>query len=307
MNDNIKTDYENGNNATSAKEKNNESNSKIEKKKSNEEQIEESSQSSIYWVTTLSLIANIVLFIAKVVVFILTLSISVVASLIDSALDLVTQIVLYWTQRNIAKTSSKYPVGRTRLEPVSIVGISVLMVMASVMIIREALGELIAQTYTSKFNLGTILTMCSVVVIKFALWLYCRRFTYSPTAMALAEDHMNDVCSNIVAVVCGSIASYFRVVAWLDPVGGIGIAIYIIARWIVIGRTEMQKLVGREASEDMLNEIRIKCDEYHDKMDVDVCRAYHIGRNVLVEVEVIMPKTTTLVEAHDISLDLQKK
>ena len=42
-------------------------------------------------------------------------------------------------------------------------------------------------------------------------------------------------------------------------------------------------------------------------MSVDVLLAYHVGRNVLVEVEVLMDKNTTLEKVHDLSLKLQQK
>ena len=94
---------------------------------------------------------------------------------------------------------------------------------------------------------------------------------------------------------------------FFDAVGGIVISLYIIYSWWSIGKQEMKKLVGRRASDDMLLEIRSLCEEHHENVDVDVLRAYHIGRNILVEVEIIMPKHTTLEIVHDVSLDLQKK
>lgn len=42
-------------------------------------------------------------------------------------------------------------------------------------------------------------------------------------------------------------------------------------------------------------------------MQADIIRAYHFGSNYLVEVEVILPEKMSVREAHDISLDLQKK
>ena len=57
----------------------------------------------------------------------------------------------------------------------------------------------------------------------------------------------------------------------------------------------------------LCSEIRQVCEEHHSKVTMDILRAYHIGRNLLVEVEIIMPEHSTLIEVHDVSLDLQNK
>jgi divalent metal cation (Fe/Co/Zn/Cd) transporter len=42
-------------------------------------------------------------------------------------------------------------------------------------------------------------------------------------------------------------------------------------------------------------------------LKVDTCRAYHSGYNVFVEVDIMLPKEMTLMEAHDIGEELQYK
>ena len=40
-------------------------------------------------------------------------------------------------------------------------------------------------------------------------------------------------------------------------------------------------------------------------MIVDVVRAYHFGPKFLVELEVVLPKDTLLLESHDLGMELQ--
>ena len=44
---------------------------------------------------------------------------------------------------------------------------------------------------------------------------------------------------------------------------------------------------------------------FDKKMIVDVCRAYHFGPKFLVELEVVLPRHTLLLESHDLGMDLQ--
>ncbi|ETO13733.1 hypothetical protein RFI_23635 [Reticulomyxa filosa] len=294
------------------------------------------------WVTSLSLGANILLFIAKAVVFGISLSLSVLASLTDSLLDLVTQVIMFWTERQVRSMSPNYPVvkcankskffgffvilfifvrffffffflnifiimyirirgcmlinqykGKTRLEPVAIMGVSMLMVMISVIVIRESIATLVAQSYDVSLDIYMIVVLTFVI--------------YSPIANALAEDHLNDVCSNSIAIIAVSVASHVHSVPWLDAVGGIVISLYIIIRWLQIARVEIKKLVGKRADDSAIHEIRLVCEQHSADISIDVLRAYHVGRNLLVEIEVVMDRCTTLEYVHDISLGLQKK
>jgi len=54
---------------------------------------------------------------------------------------------------------------------------------------------------------------------KLALYYYCKQFKDSDSIAALAEDHYNDVLSNVAAIVTASIAAHIRKWWWVDPAG----------------------------------------------------------------------------------------
>ena len=60
------------------------------------------------------------------------------------------------------------------------------------------------------------------------------------------------------------------------------------------GRDEVKKLVGRRAPDEYLDGLRLICENHHPHAELDGLRGYHIGRNFLVEVKMIMDKETTL-------------
>jgi len=62
-----------------------------------------------------------------------------------------------------------------------------------------------------------------------------------------------------------------------------------------------------EASQEFIDEVRLLADMHHPLMKADIVRAYHFGNNYLVELEVILPESMRVREAHDISLSLQKR
>lgn len=105
-------------------------------------------------------------------------------------------------------------IGRTRLEPVAIVILSVIMCAASMMVIYNAINTLtndvsfFIETNTTKtlseIDMGVVpvVVMCGTVISKAILFFLCYRVK-TPTMSALSEDHRNDVASNIIALACG--------------------------------------------------------------------------------------------------------
>ena len=113
-------------------------------------------------------------------------------------------------------------------------------------------------------------------------------------------------------------AFYVPEVYYVDGIGAILISLYIVYSWLGVGKEELRKVVGVQADEEKVNEIREICRKYEsqndDKWDndkkysvnLDVLRAYHCGRNLLVEVKIVMPPETSLNVTYDKCLALQQ-
>lgn len=97
------------------------------------------------------------------------------------------------------------------------------------------------------------------IILKFVLWVFCVRLnTVAKSDMldALAEDHLNDVMSNVVAMVTASIA-FNSSAWWADPAGAIFISLVIIYRWIIIIYEQVKKVVGHTAPQSFIDEVMI--------------------------------------------------
>ena len=116
------------------------------------------------------------------------------------------------------------------------------------------------------------------------------------------------VASNGTALVAAIIASEIQKLWYIDSVGGMVISLYIMVSWFRMAKREIGKLIGKRAKKSIVDKLRVACENHDPKnVKLDVIRAYHVGRNVLVEVEVIMDKNTTLERSHDITMALQEK
>lgn len=75
---------------------------------------------------------NVLLLAIKIVAFVVSSSKAVLASLVDSIVDLLSQTVLAYAEKYIMEHSPDYPVGRSRLEALSVIACAFIMSMASV-------------------------------------------------------------------------------------------------------------------------------------------------------------------------------
>jgi len=262
----------------------------------------------------LSLIANVFLCAAKIYALVESRSLAVIASLLDTALDLVSQFLLFFSENNFRRYDNNFPVGKTRLTPVSILICSVLMFAGAVEVIQESIGSLIEKKRELSFDWLTVLILVIAIIAKGALYSLCRYSSVAthPAVETLGDDHRNDVLTNACALVCGWVAFHRPKLWWLDPVGGCVLSLYIAYSWVDSGVSQMNKLVGRKADEEQEKHIKniIVCyeevDEKMKQVKLDWLRAYYLGELVVVELEVIMDANAPLKITHDVSLSLQQ-
>ncbi|KAK9828197.1 hypothetical protein WJX74_002590 [Apatococcus lobatus] len=261
----------------------------------------------------ISLVVNVALFAAKIYAFAVSHSKSVLASCADSLVDIASQLVLALADYKVAKADPKFPVGRSRLEAVGVVSCAVLMSLSTIEVIQSSSMDLVSGLAYGKLpELDMGLMMYSIlgaaVGLKILLYLYCVALkSRSDSMLALAEDHLNDIMSNITAIVCGAIASNYRKVWWLDPTGAVLISLYIIRSWVIICWQQVDKIVGRGAPREFVDNLMSIANSHHEHLSVDCIRAYHFGSRFIVELEVLLPPQMTVEESHDIALFLQHK
>ena len=98
------------------------------------------------WAININVIANIILLAGKIVAAFYSGWLSLIASLVDSALDLLCTLIIWTTNKVVAwrlKTLQRnFPVGRKRLEPLGILVFSIIMVISFVQILQESVEKL---------------------------------------------------------------------------------------------------------------------------------------------------------------------
>uniref|UniRef100_A0A0E0PNL1 Uncharacterized protein n=1 Tax=Oryza rufipogon TaxID=4529 RepID=A0A0E0PNL1_ORYRU len=219
----------------------------------------------------LSNIANMVLFAAKVYASIRSGSLAIIASTLDSLLDLLSGFILWFTAFS-KKTSNpyRYPIGKRRMQP---------------------LGDTFRLTKEQEKWIVDI--MLSVTLVKLLLVVYCRSFT-NEIVKAYAHDHFFDVITYVIGLVAALLANY--------------LVIYTIRTWSMTVLENVHSLVGQSASPEYLQKLTYLCWNHHKAVrHIDTVRAYTFGSHYFVEVDIVLPCDMPLQEAHDIGEAPQEK
>jgi divalent metal cation (Fe/Co/Zn/Cd) transporter len=109
--------------------------------------------------------------------------------------------------------SPDYPVGRSRLEALSVMVCAFIMSFASLEVIQFSLADIVSGLNGTLPQLEVGITLyvilCVGTALKLGLFIYCRYVNLtlkSDMLDALAEDHFNDVLSNSAAMITAAIA-----------------------------------------------------------------------------------------------------
>ncbi|CAM0882940.1 unnamed protein product [Alopecurus aequalis] len=258
----------------------------------------------------LSNFANMVLFAAKVYASYRSGSLAIIASTLDSLLDLLSGFILWFTAFSMQTPNPyRYPIGKKRMQPLGILVFASVMATLGLQIILESTRSLVSDggefNLTNEQEKWVVDIMLSVTLVKLALALYCRTFT-NEIVKAYAQDHIFDVMTNIIGLVAALLANYFE--GWIDPVGAIVLAIYTIRTWSMTVLENVHSLIGQSASPEYLQKLTYLCWNHHKAVrHIDTVRAYTFGSHYFVEVDIVLPCAMPLREAHDIGEALQEK
>ncbi|MBA0600445.1 hypothetical protein Gorai_006632 [Gossypium raimondii] len=279
----------------------------------------------------ISNVANMVLFAAKVYASVWSGSLAIIASTLDSLLDLLSGFILWFTAFSMSTPNPyQYPIGKKRMQPL----VSMLTAPCCKCFFEQPLSDAypdidpmhdthklsfsvwqgmaaILENTDDEFNLTNeqerwvVGIMLGVTLVKLFLVFYCRTFT-NEIVKAYAQDHFFDVITNIIGLIAVLLANYID--DWMDPVGAIILALYTIRTWSMTVLENVNSLVGKSAAPEYLQKLTYLCWNHHKAIrHIDTVRAYTFGSHYFVEVDIVLPANMALQEAHDIGESLQEK
>lgn len=262
-------------------------------------------------VAALSILSNAILVVLKLLVGVLTGSVSILSEAIHSAVDLVASVIAFLSVRTSAKPAdARHPFGHGKYENLSGAIEALLIFIAAIWIIYEAIHKLIAPQPLEKAGIGVTIMLVSAL----ANWMISRRLfkigreTDSIALQADAWHLRTDVYTSLgVMAGLGIIwAGYWLVpnvnLNWVDPVAALCVAVLILkAAWDLTSESVKDLLDARLPDDEeawIINHVK----ELHPLVQgLHDLRTRKGGAMRFVEFHLIVPEKLTVAEAHEIS------
>ena len=262
------------------------------------------------WAININVIANIILLAAKGIAALKSSSLSLIASLLDSALDLLCTAIVWTTNRlvswRLSSLSRKFTVGRRRLEPLGILVFSIIMVISFVQILQESIQKLLPSGghKIATLPVVAIASMAGTVGLKGLIGLGCMRIK-TTQVQALAQDCKTDVYFNTLSLLFPLIGKQAGI-WWLDPLGAALLSVYIIYDWGDTCFENITRLCGLAVDDTVQKKLVYLGYRFSNLVTgFKAITAYHAGDGVWAEYDILLDEKTPLRRTHDIAETLQ--
>ena len=256
----------------------------------------------------LSIVSNSALVAAKLAVGILSGSVSVLSEAIHSATDLIASLIAFFSVRaSDTPPDAEHPYGHGKIEGVSGLVEALLIVIAALYIVYEAIARLLSRHGPSPSVDAGLVIMAISALTNFLLSRHLKRVARETDSLALEADaeHLQADVLTSVGVFVGLALARVTHLAWLDPVAGLCVALLIVHTAYKLTRHSMKPLL--DARLPMEEEERIKNILNHDSrvLGYHKLRTRKSGSQRHADVHVLIDDESTLVEAHNLSEELE--
>lgn len=256
-------------------------------------------------VSAVSIIANTLLSLVKLLAGILAHSQAMISDAIHSASDVFSTIIVILGIRFSAKEADDdHPYGHERMECVAAIILSLVLFVTGLGIGSSAFHTIISEDYVNLHPPGSLALAAALIsiLVKEAMYWYTRHYALSidsPALMADAWHHRSDALSSIGALV-GIVGARYGY-SIMDPLAGFVIFFFIIKAAFDIFRDAMDKMVDHSCDPETERAIYDHVLEHTEVLGIDLLHTRIFGNKIYVDVEISLDGSKPLSEAHEIA------
>ena len=245
----------------------------------------------------------------KFTIGILSGSVAVLASAVDSILDMFVSLFNYYAINNSEKPADEvFNYGRGKIEALASVIEGVIITMSGLFLLYTAIKKYYTNEISSYLSTSLVVMIISLVVT-IALVIYLNKVAKKTNNMVIKADALHyktDVWVN-GAVLFSIIIVYFTGYEIVDIIIGAAISVFIIYSAYELIQEGVLVLLDR-ALDDEISEQIIEIINNQDKVnDYHFLKTRGAGNNNFVDVHIVFDCIITLFEAHRIADIIEDK
>jgi cation diffusion facilitator family transporter len=256
-----------------------------------------------------SLAVVIGLIVFKVVVGVITGSISVIAQAVDSFLDLLAMTITFFAVIIATKPADEnHPFGHGKVENIAAIAQAMLIFTAGGLIIYSAVRRIItgATIELTEAGIGVMLVSIIASIFLSRHLLRVSRATDSIALEASARNIAADVYS-AAGVLVGLVVIRFTGLSIIDPIIALLVSLIILKAAYDVLRKSFGGLIDVKLPEAEENVIRSAIMEHAGELvDFHKLRTRKAGSQRYVDLHLVMPKDISVAEAHQMCDHLEQ-
>jgi len=258
--------------------------------------------------TRASVATAALLILAKLVAWLVTGSISVLASLVDSAMDagasLVNLFAVHWS---LQPADAEHRFGHGKAQPLAALGQSTFIAGSAVFLGLEAIDRMLHPQPVAEIGVGLAVIGIAIAatLALLALQHHVIRRTGSTAIRADALHYATDLASNGATVLALLLAG----LGWhgLDPWFGLGIGAYVLFSALRIAYEAVQLLMDRELPSESREAILTLASAVPRVRGVHGLRSHRSGQTIMIQLHLELDDHLPLIEAHRTALAVEQR
>ncbi|MDQ7045838.1 MAG: cation diffusion facilitator family transporter [Sulfurimonas sp.] len=259
--------------------------------------------------TVISTSVAAVLVVMKMTVGIFSGSIAVLASAIDSMLDLIVSLFNYFALHTAEKDpDDQFHYGRSKIEPLAAVIEGVVISFSALFIFYEALVKIAHPRAMERMNesIGVMIVSFIITAFLVAFLNSVAKKTKNMVIKADALHYRTDLFSNGAVLMALVLISY-TAEELIDPILGISIAIYMIYSAIPIIKEGILMLLDAALENEDLQKIKDVLAAEPIIKDYHYLQTRESGSHIFVSVHAVFNVSISLYDAHIVSDAVEEK
>lgn len=259
------------------------------------------------------IIANVLLFIGKLVIGILSASVAIIADAFNNIGDAGSSVVTMFGFRLAGKHADKeHPMGHGRFEYISAFIVDVLIIFVGVELLKSSVEKIITPE-PADIQTVTLVFLGAAILVKAWLFFFYRKIAKtidSSVIKAASFDSISDVVATTVVLISSLVSKYTNLD--LDGYAGILVAAFIFYTGIKASKETIDLLLGGSPDKEILKNIKDFVKDYPDVIGIHdvMVHDYGPGRQI-VSFHAEVSAKSDFSYVHDIidniERDMQKK
>jgi cation diffusion facilitator family transporter len=258
-------------------------------------------------VTRLAVASNIALIALKLAVGLFSGAISVISEAAHSGADLIASLVAFFAVRQADKPpDNRHTYGYGKVENLSSIIESVLMISVAIWIVCEAVGKLNGPGVPGYIEYGIAVMILSVIVnwhVSAKLYAAAER-TGSHALEADALHLRSDVWTSS-GVLAGLAIMKLTGLCWLDPAIAIVVAVIIFKAGYSMARKSLRELTDASLPPEDEEVIRRIIGNHREIVSFRRLRTRRSGSHRLIDVSILLDKEMNIDQAHAICDEIE--